>query len=514
MEPLLLSVRRCPHKHHALKSHLHSPSDPNLQTAIRIKLYGRRFGFVRDKAFFGARAGSSEMNLAESLASYAKSLDYSSIPENIIHETEKRIIDSLACGIGAFNAEPVRIARETAEEAKNPQGATILGTKKKTTMDLAVFANGMMVRYFDYNDTYLSLEPAHPSDNIGPCLAVSSQQDSSGKDLLLSIALAYEIQCRLCDAADIRHRGWDHVCYGLVSMALAAGWLMGLSEEKLVQAVNISLNSHIAMRQVRAGELSMWKGVSFPNAARNAVFSAMLAEKGMTGPSPIFEGEMGFFKQISGLFELNVESFGGRNGSFKIGETYLKFFPAEIHSQSAIWAALEAKKEIPSLDEVESVEIASHEAGYNILGKDPEKWAPATKETADHSLPYIVSRALFDGKIDNSTYLPRKFHDQRILDFLKKVKVIEDRELSRMYPEAVANRVTVTLTSGKTVSKQVNYHKGHPKNPMSDKDVEDKFRRLTAKQYSKTHADRVLKTVWGLEKTKDVSSILPDLIVH
>jgi len=83
-----------------------------------------------------------------------------------------------------------------------------------------------------------------------------------------------------------------------------------------------------------------------------------------------------------------------------------------------------------------------------------------------------------------------------------------------MYPEAVANRVTVTLTSGKTVSKQVNYHKGHPKNPMSDKDVEDKFRRLTAKQYSKTHADRVLKTVWGLEKTKDVSSILPDLIVH
>jgi len=454
------------------------------------------------------------MNIAESLASYANSLDYSSIPENIVHETKKRIVDSFACGIGAYNAEPVRIARETAEEAKNSQGATILGTKKKTTMDLAAFANGMMVRYFDYNDTYLSLEPAHPSDNIGPCLAVASQQGSSGKDLLLSIALAYEIQCRLCDAADIRHRGWDHVCYGLISMALAAGRLMALSEEKLVQAVNISLNSHIAMRQVRAGELSMWKGVSFPNAARNAVFSAMLAEKGMTGPSPIFEGEMGFFKQISGPFELNVESFGGRSGSFKIGETYLKFFPAEIHSQSAIWAALEAKKEIPSLSEIESVEIASHEAGYNILGKDPEKWAPATKETADHSLPYIVTRALFDGKIDNSTYTPRKFVDSKLLEFLKTVTVVEDKQLSRMYPEAVANRITVKLTSGGKVSKQVNYHKGHPKNPMNDDDVEIKFRKLTAKQYSKTQADKVLKTVWSLDKTKDVSAMLPRLVVH
>src|SRR6059036_1724952 len=311
------------------------------------------------------------MNLAESLASYASSLEYSSMPKKIIHETEKRIIDSFACGIGAFNAEPVRIARETAEEAKNPQGATILGTKRKTTMDLAAFANGMMIRYFDYNDTYLSLEPAHPSDNIGPSLAVASQQGSSGKDLLLSIALAYEIQCRLCDAADIRHRGWDHVCYGLVSTALAASKLMELDSEKMTQAVNLALNSHITMRQVRAGELSMWKGCSFANAARNGVFSALLAREGMTGPSPIFEGEMGFFKQVSGPFEMNIDDFGGRNGSLKIAETYLKFFPAEIHSQTFIWAALEVRKEIEKPEDIVLVEIASHEAGYTILRKDP-----------------------------------------------------------------------------------------------------------------------------------------------
>src|SRR5262249_42027149 len=150
-------------------------------------------------------------------------------------------------------------------------------------------------------------------------------------------------------------------------------------------------------------------------------------------------------------------------------------------------------------------EIASHEAGYNILGKDPEKWTPATKETADHSLPYIATRALFDGKIDNSTYTPRKFQDLKILEFLKKVTVVEDKELSRMYPEAVANRVTATLSSGKTVMKQVNYHKGHPKNQMSDKDVEEKFHRLTAKQYAKDQANNVLQTIWSLDKVKDVS---------
>ncbi len=448
------------------------------------------------------------MNLAEHLADYVHSTNYQDVPENVVHETKKRIIDSLACAIGAFNADPVRISRKVAESARDSQGSTLFGTRKKTTPDLAAFVNGIMVRYFDYNDTYLSREPAHPSDNIGPCFSVAESERVTGRDLLLSIILAYEIQCRLCDAADIRHRGWDHVCYGLPSTALAASKLMELDSEKMTQAVNLALNSHITMRQVRGGELSMWKGCSFANAARNGVFSALLAREGMTGPSPIFEGEMGFFKQVSGPFEMNIEDFGGKNGSFKIAETYLKFFPAEIHSQTSIWAALEARKEIEKPEDIVSVEIASHEAGYTILGKDPEKWNPLTKETADHSLPYIVGMALLEGKIDNSTYSEKKYRDPKILDFLKKITVVEDKALSSMYPEAVPNRVTVKLSSGKVVSKQVNYHKGHPKNPMSDRDVEDKFQRLTRKILDKNHARRILDAVWNLEKGKDVSKLV------
>ena len=455
-----------------------------------------------------------KMTLAEELSHYAYSLKYSDIPGNIVHESKKRIIDALGCGIGAFNAEPVRFSRKIAERAKVNDGSTLLGTRRTTTPDMASFVNGIMIRYFDYNDTYLSREPAHPSDNLGACLSVASSEGANGKDLLLSVALAFEIQCRFCDTADLRHRGWDHVCYGLVSTALASGRLMGLNSEKMTQAVNLALNSHIAMRQVRAGELSMWKGCSFANAGRNGVFSALLAREGMTGPSPIFEGEMGFFKQVSGPFQINTEEFGGRKGSFKIGETYLKYFPAEIHSQTAIWAAIEARKEIEDLNNIVSVEIASHEAGYTILGKDPQKWAPATKETADHSLPYIVGIALLEGKIDNSSYTPKKFKDPKIVDFLKKLTVVEDKDLTAMYPEAIANRVTVKLSSGRVISKQVNYHKGHPKNPMSDQDVEKKFRTLTKRKLSENQTKQAMETLWTLEKLNDVSKLISMLVVE
>jgi len=168
------------------------------------------------------------LNLAEQLADYVHSIAYKALLENVVHETKKRIIDSLGCAIGAFNEDPVKISRKVASASRDSRGSTLFGTRRKASPDLAAFVNGIMVRYFDYNDTYLSKEPAHPSDNIGPCFSVAESEHSTGKELLLSVILAYEIQCRLCDAADIRHRGWDHVCYGLPSTALAAGKLMDL----------------------------------------------------------------------------------------------------------------------------------------------------------------------------------------------------------------------------------------------------------------------------------------------
>jgi len=447
------------------------------------------------------------MNTAQRLADYALSVGYKDLDEVVRLEAKKRIIDSLGCALGAFRESPVKIARSVVESTHSGGSSTILGRNTRTSPDMATFVNGLMIRYFDYNDTYLSKEPAHPSDNISACLAVCEQQSSGGRDLLTAIAVAYEVQCRLCDAADIRHRGWDHVCYGLVSSALAAGKLMGLTGRKMTHAVNISLNAHIAMRQVRAGELSEWKGASFANAARNAVFSAMLAGNGMTGPSPIFEGEMGFFKQVSGPFELDVAQFGGREGSFKLAETYIKYFPAEYHAQSAIWAALEARKKVGDMVDVVAVEVDTHEAGYTILSKDKEKWAPSTKETADHSLPYMVGAALLHGKVDNATYSAKSLADPKTLAFLKRIKVREDMELTAMYPEHIANRVTLRLRDGRTVTVQVDDPKGHPNNPMSKEEVEMKFRRLAAKGLSESRVKKILDYVWSIEK-HDVAPLL------
>jgi 2-methylcitrate dehydratase len=366
-----------------------------------------------------------------------------------------------------------------------------------------------MIRYLDFNDTYLSKEPAHPSDNLAPCFAMAESEAAPGKEMIAAAVAAYEIQCRLCDAADIRHKGWDHVNYGLVSSCLAAAKLIGLDKRRATESVNIALGGHIAMRQVRAGELSMWKGASFSNAARNGVFAALLAREGMTGPSPIFEGEMGFFRQVSGKFSLDVRRFGGRRGNYKVNETYIKYWPAEYHAQSAIWAALEVRKHVRNMDRVKSVLVETHEAGYTILGKDREKWNPRTKETADHSLPYIVAMALLTGKIENSTYSERNLTNPDNLSLVNKIRVEEDKDFTAMYPSnGMPNRVTVTEEGGRETTAEVVVPRGHPMNPMSKTDVEEKFLRLTRASLGEGGAKKAMARLWKIEEEKDLGELL------
>jgi len=455
------------------------------------------------------KPGATSVDLAERLAQYVLSARYAALDRSTVSEMKARVIDAFGCALGAFDEEPARIARRTAGTLAHEGGATLLGTADTTSPELATFANGLMVRYFDFNDTYLSKEPAHPSDNLAPCFAVGESEGASGKDVIAAAVAAYEIQCRLCDAADIRHRGWDHVNYGLVSSSLAASKLMGLGALEATHAVNIALNAHIAMRQVRAGELSMWKGASFANAARNGVFAAMLAREGMTGPAPIFEGEMGFFKQVSGPFKVDVGGFGGNRGRYKVNETYVKYWPAEYHAQSAIWAALEVRRRVKDLGRVQSVLVETHEAGFTILGKDREKWAPKTKETADHSLPYIVGMALLRGTVDNSTYSDRELRDKKNLEFIRKIKVVEDPALTEYYPDrGMPNRICATLAGGVEVMAQVNVPKGHPQNPMSREDIEAKFLRLAGPRMGKAKAKLALPRLWKLEEEKDMGELL------
>lgn len=451
--------------------------------------------------------------LADRLARYTANLTYEQIPQAALQEAKRRIIDALGCAMGAIscNAEPALIARKVATLSSCPDGSTVLTTRHKTSPDLAAFASGVMIRYLDFNDTYLSKEPAHPSDNISAILAVAEAEKRTGKDILTAIVLAYEIQCRLCDAASIRARGWDHVTYGSFSAGLAAGKLYGLSERQLVHVQGLAATPNNALRQTRVGELSHWKGCAFANAARNAVFAAMLAKHGMTGPSEIFEGEMGFWKQVSGPFEL--VTLGGEDGhsDFMINHTYVKHFPAEYHSQSAIEAALELREQIgaDNIDnKIESITIESFDAAVDIIAGFAEHWAPESRETADHSMPYCVSAALMDGDITLDTFTHERIHDPRLRALIQKVKVNRNAEMTAGYPDGIPNLLIIKTTDGRTLEKKISYPLGHNKNPMNDADIEKKFRSLAGRVMSETHVQNILDALWHIEDCADVSRMM------
>jgi len=268
------------------------------------------------------------------------------------------------------------------------------------------------------------------------------------------------------------------------------------------------------MRQARVGELSHWKGVAFANAARHGVFSALLARAGMTGPGPIFEGQMGFEKQLGVSLGNVSEEFAvpfartTDGPASMILRTSIKFWPAEYHSQSAIEAALFLREQIGEGVEVKSMTIESHDASVDIIGSEPEKWKPETRETADHSLPYITAVALIDGEVTEKQFQPDRFKDPKIWKFLEKVKVERNAELSAMYPGAVANIVHVELADGRRLIKRVDYPMGHAKNPLKDSQVEEKFHALVDPTLGRDRASKIVEIAWKLDAAKDVDDLI------
>jgi 2-methylcitrate dehydratase len=451
--------------------------------------------------------------LARRLARYARRLRYEDLPPATVHEVKRRFIDSLGCAMGAISGEPGTIARTLARTVSSTVPATVVGTTHESSPEWAAFSNGVHFRYLDYNDTYLSKEPAHPSDNIAAVLAAGEPAGAHGRDLILATALAYEIQCRLCDACSIRARGWDHVTYGSFSASLAAGKLLGLSEPQLVHAQGLAGVPNNAMRQTRVGELSMWKGCAFANASRNGVFAARLAQAGMTGAAPIFEGQMGFWAQVSGEFELDVDSFGGGPNAateqpFMIDRTYIKFWPAEYHSQSAIDAALQLRPEVGPVADIVSITIHSFDAAVDIIGGEPEKWRPQSRETADHSLPYCVAVALTDGQVWLEQFDEARFTDERLLDLVAKVSVLRDSDLSARYPEGIPNRITILTKSGGEHVREVTFPRGHARNPMTDAEVEKKFRSLAEPALDAARVSEALDRLWNLDREVQIGDVL------
>jgi 2-methylcitrate dehydratase len=446
--------------------------------------------------------------LVEQLSAYAAHLNYEDLPPEVVRQAKRLIVDTLGCALGGCGSEPSRIAQELAGEVTSRNPASVMVSGQQTSPELAAFANGVMIRYLDFNDGYTSTgESGHPSDSIAAVLAVAELAKRSGKDAIVATVLAYEVFCRVCDAIDLKPLGWDHVTVGGMASTAAAAKLLGLPQPQIAQAFNLGIAPNVALYQTRIGHVSMWKGCAYANASRNAVFAARLAERGMTGPSPIFEGVGGYFRAVSRTpFEL--AQFGGPGQPFKIMECSIKHFPLGQYSQTVVEAALQVRAEIGSASDIAEIEIETVTTAIRLMAGDPDKWEPATRETADHSMPYTVAVALIYGDVEETHFDDRYLNDPALRALTRRVKVRASDEADKRMPEAMLCRLTAVTKSGRRHTAVVEYHRGHYRNPMSESEVEAKFRKLADKTLPRFRTDRLLESLWRLEDMRDAGEIV------
>jgi 2-methylcitrate dehydratase len=369
-----------------------------------------------------------------------------------------------------------------------------------------------MMRYLDFNDGYTGKESGHPSDAFAAVLSPSEVVHADGKAVVTAAVLAYEVFCRLCDAVSVRRRGFDHTTVGVIASTAAAAKALGLTREHTYEAFNLSVAANNALYQTRIGDVSLWKGCAFANASRNAVFAAQLASRGMTGPAPVFEGAGGFFNAVSGE-PFALEPFGGRGRPFKILDCTIKRYPLGLYSQTVVEAALQArqllaKAENINVDNIQAVHIQTLQTAVNIMAGDAEKWHPTNRETADHSMPYTAAVALMFGTVEPRHFSPEYWQDPRLMDLVQKVKVSASEEANRRAPEAMLSRIEILTSGGQRHTAEVAYHRGHYKNPMSDQEIEAKFRGLAQDWLTSRQIDTLLDRLWNLEQVTDIGGVI------
>lgn len=436
--------------------------------------------------------------LSEELAGFAVRAAYDGISREARMQLKVRILDSIGCAISAIKSEPARIILEQVRDFGGDGASSLIGGGRAAP-DRAAFYNSALVRYLDFNDSYLAKgETCHPSDNLGAVLAASEYAGRSGRDLLTALAVAYQVQCRLSDVAPVRARGFDHTTQGSFALAAGISKALGLDPDKTSNAISICGTAFNALRVTRTGALSNWKGLAYPNTAFCCVHATFLAMRGITGPREVFEGNKGFMEAISGKFDIDWS----KEGLERVNRTIIKKYNAEIHSQSAIEAALELRGEHGfSAGEIERIEIDIFDVAYNIIGggEEGDKTVVRTKEEADHSLQYMVAVALLDGKVMPEEYLPERIQRVDVQALLKKVVVRPDPALSRVFPDEHACRVTIFLKSGKSFSKSKKDYEGFHTRPMGWEGVVRKFSILTEPHLKAGLGDKILEAVYNLE---------------
>ncbi|GHO49597.1 MmgE/PrpD family protein [Ktedonospora formicarum] len=452
------------------------------------------------------------MTQVEQLAEFVVRARYEDLSEEARQQLKIRILDALGCAIGALDGPPIKALRTQIDDFGGRPLVTLIGGGR-TAPDRAAFYNSALVRYLDYNDSYIAKnETCHPSDNLGAVLAASEYAHRDGKELLTALALAYQVQCRLSDVAPVRAHGFDHTTQGAYAVAAGVGRALGLDEKEVANAIAISGTAYNALRVTRTGSLSNWKGLAYPNTALGATHAAFLAMYGITGPMEVFEGNKGLMDAITGHFELdwlqeNLEA---------VRRTSVKRYNAEFHSQSALEGILElcTTHQIQPED-IERVGIDIFDVAYHIIGggEEGDKQAVRTKEEADHSLPYMVAVALLDGEVSPAQYAPERITREDVQSLLRKVVIQPDDTLSERFPVEMPCRITITLKDGRTLRTEKRDFEGFHARPMSWEQAVAKFERLAAPYASATCRQGIIDAIAHLEtkQVEDLTKLLSEL---
>jgi 2-methylcitrate dehydratase len=325
----------------------------------------------------------------------------------------------------------------------------------------------------------------------------------------VGLVLGHEFECRFCEAAlpGIRERGWHHATLTAFVSPIVAGRALHLGWEQIQHAIGISASRHATLGAVTAGKLTMMKNTVDPMATQSGVLAALLAEKGYTGPEHVVDGKEGLAHCFGPEWKLSVLT-EGLGDSWRITQCGMKAFPTEALTHTPISAVLDLVREHDlKSEQVEKIRIRSLARAADILS-DPSKYDPRSKETADHSLPYVIAAALVDRQVTPLQFAPEKIMDSAIRAQLRKVEVVADPEIEKLFPALQRVIVTIRATSGKEFSQQLDFPKGDPRNPLSDREIEEKFAALADAVLSKAAQQKVKDAVWRLEKLRSVSELM------
>lgn len=452
---------------------------------------------------------SKSNTITARMSEWAAGLEFEQISPAAIYQAKRFLLDSMGCALGGYQQHDVRIALEVLDEIAGPGLATLIGSGQQIDPVSASLANALMIRCMDYNDIYWKQDPSHPSDIFSAAMAACERTGSDGRELIIGLVLGHEFEMRLCEAAfpGIRERGWHHATLTAFVSPLVAGRMLRLSAQQIQHAIGISASARVTLGAVTAGRLTMMKNTVDPMAAQSGMLAALLAEKGYTGPEHVIDGKEGLVHCLGPDWKLDLLT-EGLGESWRITQCGMKAFPTEALTHTPISAVLALVKDHDlKPNDIAKVHIRTTSRGADILS-DPSKYDPRSKETADHSLPYVLAAAIAERQVTPLQFTPAKIMDPLIREQLRKMVVTADPDIEKVFPALQRVIVRIHTIDGREFMQQLDYPKGDPRNALTDEEVEEKFEALAEPVMSRDARRRAIDGIWELERQPSVTELM------